>query len=190
MATTEQQGLNGSKRQAGYFCHLSVDDKHAGAIMVTNQIGVPLEFKYTEPIVVTKMHKLLYGSSLDRYLHETVIRERLARELQNIPEFFLAPYDEKEFIGPIAEKEMIAIQRIKAGQMDLTGPLTRLRDREVIIELEDGVLLRLAFSTLDDAVQRYAVTWLQELGRTMDVLEPLDRIAHALRNVCFDQKKA
>jgi hypothetical protein len=190
MVNNERHGSNNGRKQAGYFCHLKLDEKHTGAILVTNQIGVPLEFKYTEPVVVTKLHKILYGSSLERYLHETLIRDRLSRELRSDPEFFLAPYDEKDFIGAIAGKEMVAVQRLKQGPGDSAGPFTRVRDREALVQLEDGLDLRIAFSTADDAVQRYIVAWLQELGRTMDVLEPMDRVANALRSLCGHDKKA
>jgi len=190
MTNSERQAATPGRRQAGYFCHLKLEEKHTGAILVTNQIGVPLEFKYTEPVVVTKLHKILYGSSLERYLHETVIRDRLARELRSEPEFFLAPFDEKEFLSPLAGKEMVAMQRLKQGQGEGAGPFTRIRDREVIAQLEDGLDVRLAFSTPDDTIQHYVVAWLQELGRTMDVLEPLDRVLCALRSLCGDEKKA
>jgi len=189
MANNEHQGSSSGKRQAGYFCHLKIDEKHTGAILITDQIGVPLEFKYTEPVVVTKLHRILYGSSLDRYLHESVIRDRLAKELRTSPEFFLAPYEEKDYLGELAGKEMIAVQRIRPGQTDPAGPFIRIRDREAIVELEDGVQFRLAFSTADDAAQQFAVTWLQELSRTMDILEPMDRISSALRSICGDEKK-
>jgi hypothetical protein len=186
---TERPGAN-HKRQAGYFSHMRFDERHTGAILVTNQIGVPLEFKYTEPVLVTRLHRILYGSSLERYLHETVIRDRLARDLRSEPEFFIAPYEEREFIGPMASREMIAIQRLNAGQNETTGPFTRVREREAIIEIEEGTQLRLAFSSADEALQNYAATWLQELGRTMDVLEPLERLSTALRTLCSNGKKS
>jgi hypothetical protein len=189
MLTSERTTLNG-KRQAGYFSHMRFDEKHTGGILVTNQIGVPLEFKYTEPVVVTGMHRILYGSSLERYLHETVIRDRLARELRSEPEFFLCPYDEKEYLAPMASREMIAVQRLRAGQSEAAGPFTRIREREAIVEMEEGIQLRLAFSSPDESVQNYAAAWLQELGRTMDVTEPLERLAGALRTLCGNNRKA
>jgi len=189
MTTIDRHGANSTRRQAGYFCHLKLDQKHAGAILVTDQIGVPLEFKYTEPVTVTNLHRILYGSSLERYLHETVIRDRLARELRSEPEFFLAPYDEKDFLSPLAGKEMVAVQRLKPGQGDGAGDFTRIREREAVVQLDEGLDLRLAFSTADDAVQHSIVAWLQELGRTMDVLEPMDRVANALKSLCGDEKR-
>lgn len=188
MTVNERVRTNG-KRLAGYFCHRRFDEKHTGAILVTNQVGVPVEFKYTEPVVVTRMHKILYGAALDRYLHETVIRERLSRELRTEPEFFLTPYDEKDFLAPMVSKEMMAVQRMAPGQCEASGPFTRIREREAIVALEEDLLLRVAFSTADDAVQHYAATWLQELGRTMDVLEPIDRVFSALRSLCGEDKR-
>ena len=153
-----------------------------GAVLVTNQIGVPLEFKYTEPVVATKLHKILYGSVLEKYLHETVIRDKLGSEIRTVPNYFITSYDEKEFLGSIGDKEMVAVQKYALPPGELSGPFSRIRDREAVIELEDDpVFLRLAFSTANETVQHEIAAWLQEIARTMDLLEPLDRITSASR---------
>lgn len=189
MQVQEKSASNQSRKNVGYFCHLRIDEKHMGAILVTNQVGVPLEFKYTEPVVATRLHKILYGSVLDRYLHETVIRDRLAREIRSFPDYFIAPYDEKDYLGSVADKEMIAVQRYNLPPGEISGPFNRIREREAIIELEEEkILLRLAFSTPDETVQHNMAAWLQEIARTMDVLEPLDRIASALKSICGEAK--
>ena len=82
-----------SQNHVGYFRHHRIDEKHMGAILITNRIGVPLEFKYTEPVVATKLHKILYGSVLEKYLHETVIRDRLGSEIREAPDYFITSYD-------------------------------------------------------------------------------------------------
>ncbi len=188
---TRERSANGAvrSRQIGYFCHLSLDKKHLGAIMVTNQVGVPLEFKYTEPVTTTRLHKVLYGASLDRYLHETVIRERLSREVRSEPEYFLSSYEEKDFLGTLAGREMMAVQVFPLAQRESSGPFTRVRDNEAIVEMDDGAVLRLAFSTTDDAIQRNMVTWLQEVARTMDILEPMERVISALKMLCGEEKQ-
>jgi hypothetical protein len=189
MPTLERQAANPAG-QVGYFCHLNIEEKHMGAILVTNQIGVPLEFKYTEPVVATKLHRILYGSVLERYLHETVIRDRLGREIRSTPSYFIAPYEEKEFLGSLANREMIAIQKCGLPPSDLAGPFTRIREREAIMELEgEPVFFRLAFSTSDQTAQEEMVSWIRDIARTMDVMEPLDRIASALTNICGEVKR-
>jgi hypothetical protein len=187
----EKQITAASRKQAGYFCHLRIGEKHMGGILITNQIGVPVEFKYTEPVVATRLHKILYGSVLDKYLHETVIRDRLAREVRSVPDYFISNYDEKEFLGPVADREMVAVQKCGFPPEDVSGVFTRVREREAIMQLEDDcVFLRLAFSTADEATQLSVAAWLQDLARTMDVLEPLERISTALTTICGEIKKS
>ena len=189
--TMDRQVSTPSRKQVGYFCHLSSGERHMGGILITNQIGVPMEFKYTEPVVATKLHKILYGSVLEKYLHETVIRDRLAREVRSIPDYFITSYDEKAYLGPIAEREMVAIQKCSFPPEEVKGAFTRIREREAIIQLEDdAVLLRLAFSTADEAAQLNLAAWLQDLACTMDVLEPLERISTALNIICGEGKKS
>jgi hypothetical protein len=190
MPIQERQVINPSRKQAGYFCHLRIDEKHIGAVLVTNQIGVPLEFKYTDPVVATKLHKILYGSVLEKYLHETVIRDRLGREVRTSPNYFITSYDEKEFLGCIADREMMAVQKCALPPAEYSGPFSRIREREVIVKLEEEPsFLRLAFSTADETIQQNMVAWLQEIAGTMDVMEPLDRITSALISICGDGKK-
>lgn len=189
MPVQEKQPTIAARRQVGYFCHLRIGEKHLGGILVTNQIGVPLEFKYTEPVTASELHKILYGPVLDKYIHETVLRDRLARDVRTEPEYFIAPYEEREFLSSVAGKEMMAVQRFKAAPGEVSGHFTRIRDREVVVELEEGPVLRLAFSTSDDSQQHEMVTWLQEVCRTMDILEPLDRVATALRSLCGEEKR-
>ena len=82
------------------------------------------------------------------------------------------------------------MQRCKVPPGETSGSFTRIRDREAIVELEEEpVFLRLAFSTGDETIQLNMVTWLQEIARTMDVLEPLDRIACALTSICGEGKR-
>ncbi len=190
MLAQEKHPANGNRKQVGYFCHLKIDEKHLGGILVTNQIGVPLEFKYTEPVVATRLHKILYGSVLERYIHETILRDRLAREVHIEPDYFIEPYDDKEFLSTIGGKECMAVQRYTMPSGEPSGTFTRIRDREVMVGLEEGPVLRIAFSTVDDALQHEMVTWLQEIHRSMDILEPLDRVFAALKSLCGEEKKA
>ncbi len=190
MPTQENQPIHPSQKQVGYFRHLKIGEKHIGGILVTNQIGIPLEFKYTDPLVATKLHKILYGSVLEKYLHESVIRDRLAKEIRSTPAYFITPYEEKQFLGAIADKEVLAIQRYPSVSAESSGFFTRVREREAIIELhEEAIVLRVAFSTSDDVLQHRMAAWLQEIAGTMDILEPLDRINSALTSLCGDGKK-
>ena len=122
---------------------------------------------------------------LEKYLHETVIRERLGAEIRTRPDYFIVPYDEKEYLGSVAGREMVAIQKYNMPPGELSGPFNRIRENEAVIELEeDSILLRLAFSTSDETTQHNIAAWLQEIALTMNLLEPMDRITSALKSIC------
>lgn len=176
-------------QQVGYFYHLAADGRYLGGILVTNGIGVPLEFKYTEPITLNRLQRTLYGAALERHLHETVTRDPLARDLNSDPRYILTGFEEKEYLRTFAGREMIAVQGIRSASSEPGGPLARSRDREALIVTDEGPGLRAAFSTSDEAVQQEMIAWLQGLSRTMDLLEPLERIRAALRMLVGDERR-
>lgn len=160
-----------------------------GGVLVTNEIGVPVEFKYTEPVSLNRMQKTLYGAVLDRYLHEKVIRDSLARELQSNPKYIITGFEEKEYLGTLAGREMVALQEIRSASSEPGGSLTRPRDRETVITTDDSPGLRAAFSTSDETLQQDMISWLQGVAQTMDLLEPLDRIKAALKIIFSDERR-
>jgi hypothetical protein len=189
MQAPEHEGKTPSTRQVGYFCHLGIDGKHLGGILVTNEIGVPLEFKYTEPVMLHKLQKTLYGAALERYLHETVTRDPLARELHSDPKYVITGFEEKEYLATFAGREMIALQGVRSATSEPAGSFARTRDREALIMTDEGPGLRAAFSTSDEAAQQDIITWLQGISRTMDLLEPLERVKAALKMLASDERR-
>ncbi len=189
MLASEREERPAPRQGIGYYCQTGSDGKHVGGMLVTNRIGVPLEFKYTEPVTITRLQKILYGAVLDRYLQETLLRECLARELSSDPEYFITDFDSKEYLGALAGREMIAVQEVRSAPGGQTQPAAIARTRESIVEIEDGPTLRVAFSTSDDAVRQVIVGWLKEVGKTMDVVEPIDRVKAALRAILAEGRR-
>ena len=55
---------------------------YIGGLMVTDRRGLPLEFRYTDPIQSTKIQQVLYGQVLHNYIKREVILETLLRNLE------------------------------------------------------------------------------------------------------------
>ncbi len=189
MPAPEQEVRSTATQQVGYFCHIGLDGRHLGGILVTNEIGVPLEFKYTEPVALHRLQKTLYGAALDRYLHETVTRDPLARELHSDPKYVITGYEEKEYLGTFGGREMVALQGVRSASSDPGGSFGRARGREALILTEEGPGLRAAFSTSDEGVQESIIAWLQGVSRTMDLLEPLERVKAALKMLAGEERR-
>jgi len=73
----------------GYLSVLNIKNKHIGGILVINDLGIPVEFKYSEPVTPTKLQEIIYGSSLEYYLHTEIIAKGLIQKVENRPEFIL-----------------------------------------------------------------------------------------------------
>ena len=75
------------KLSFGYVLSLSVaEDVFMGGAMVTDAYGLPLEFRYTEPVRATKLQRILYGDVLEKYIHGDVIAGNLIGRLDQKPE--------------------------------------------------------------------------------------------------------
>ena len=80
----------GGKTGFGYVLSLSVaEDVFMGGAMVTDAYGLPLEFRYTEPVRATKLQRILYGDVLEKYIHGDVIAGNLIGRLEQKPDLFL-----------------------------------------------------------------------------------------------------
>ena len=78
------------KLALGYVLSLPVaEDVFMGGAMVTDAAGLPLEFRYTEPVRATKLQRILYGDVLEKYIHGDVIAANLIGRLEQKPDLFL-----------------------------------------------------------------------------------------------------
>src|SRR5476649_1728686 len=65
------------------------DDVYMGGAMVTDLFGLPVEFRYTEPVAATKLQRILYGDVLERYIQTDVIIAHLLEHLESKPTLFM-----------------------------------------------------------------------------------------------------
>lgn len=79
------------KIKIGYFASQKNEEQYIGGIMITDHLSIPLEFKYTEPIRPTRIHKIIFGKVLEKYIGDDVIKKNLFKEIKNIPAVFLSP---------------------------------------------------------------------------------------------------
>ena len=68
-----------------YFMAVKEGGSYLGGLLVTDSGGIPLDFRYTEPITPTKLQSVLYGKALEPHLKEEVIQKTLLKELKTAP---------------------------------------------------------------------------------------------------------
>ena len=173
-----------TEKKIGYFSQLKLDASFMGGILITNQFSVPLEFKYTEPIVPTEMQKILFGKALEKYIKSTMIRDHLAKEIGIKPSLYIVGHEDRYHLTPIDGRDTVAVQKVPVPPSAMAGRVARTKDREVIVQLDSSDFVRLTFVTPAEAAQQEIINLLTEFSQNMDVVEPLERVENALRSLC------
>lgn len=65
------------------------DEDYAGAILVTDDQGIPLEFRYTEKVKPTELQKTLYGKTLLTNIGVSLCGVPLIQAIETRPNFVL-----------------------------------------------------------------------------------------------------
>jgi hypothetical protein len=159
---------------------------YLGGLLLTDISGIPIDFRYTEPITPTKLQAVLYGKALEPHLKEEVIQKTLLKELKSAPDLFiLPPADMAGGWNGDSRCPALALQKTQETPMARLGETFRASPREVLLQAgEGGSPLRVIFaSAVDSAAQEQALQKLQEAAYHMDPVEPLERVYAALQTL-------
>ncbi len=190
----------------GYLLVTSpVPNVYIGGLMVIDNCGLPVEFRYTEPIQPTKIQQILYGSVLTRYIKTDVILETLLKSLDTNPTLLIVN-DESFLTKSVKDFEMIRLTETKAPPLKSLGGCEKISAMEYLLQLTpetSPVRVQLAMGIpvmqpvggpkslpdkeLDpenDFMASKVYTILLETGQRTDVLEPLTRVEKALATLC------
>ncbi len=169
-----------------YFMAVKEGASYLGGLLVTDPSGIPLDFRYTEPITPTRLQSILYGKSLEPHLKEEVIQKTLLKELKAAPDLFILGAAELAggWAGD-AKCPALAVQKSQEPPLGKLGEAFRVGGRELLLQVADGAApLRVVFATgVDAAAQEQAVQKLLEAGYHMDLTEPMERVAAALQSL-------
>ncbi len=174
------------KIKIGYFSSQKNDDQYIGGIMITDHEALPVEFKYTEPIKPTPIHKIIYGKVLEKYIGEEVIKKRLFKEMKNTPSVYFVT--ELELLGEdsVSQVPMVALQKTTLPGLSAAGDFQRVKDKEIIIQpLTSKNPLKLTFFSAEPDVQEKVMNTLRTFIDKIDVIEPFTRIETALKALCL-----
>ncbi len=163
----------------GYMMVLRMDENgYLGGIMVTDAYAIPLEFKYSEPIKPTGLQKILYGSSIEKYLMVDVIAKKLIQNVQEKPKFILL--DDSRLLGLQSKSPIIYIANSSKNEKEKESD--ELREGLNTEELEAGFKIVYTGTLTSEDMK-----WLERLSDEIDILEPFQRLKEALKYVCSEE---
>lgn len=186
-----------------------VTNVYIGGLMVVDGRGLPVEFRYTEPIQPTNLQQILYGSVLSRYIKSEVILDTLLKSLETKPHL-LVVNDESFLLPELANRdfEVVRLTETKSAPLKGVGTYEKISAAEFLlqltsetspirVQLNDGPLTSAPDTvggprSLPDkssepdtdfgSMRAYGL--LCEAGRVMDVMEPIKRVEKALTVLC------
>jgi hypothetical protein len=173
------------KFKIGYFSSLKNEDQYIGGVMVTDIMSIPLEFKYTEPIRPTSIHRIIFGKVLEKYISEEVIKKSLLKELKNTPVILLV--NQLELLGEdtVNHVPMVALQTTSLPGLSVAGESQRIKDKEIILQpMTSKTPLKLTFFTPEPDVQEKVMNMLRSFIDKIDLYEPFTRVETALKALC------
>src|SRR5579875_2534162 len=127
------------KTSVGYVLSLAVAEQvFMGGAMVTDASGLPLEFRYTEPVRATKLQRVLYGDVLEKYIHGDVIVLNLIGRLEQKPDLFLVADSTLLPVLQAAGKKAAALVPARVPPLKEYGAEQDSADNEFLLQLSDS----------------------------------------------------
>jgi hypothetical protein len=169
----------------GYLTIEARENFFRGAALVTDARGIPLDFRYTEPVRPTKLERILYGGALDIYLREEVIMGNLLGAVEVSPSLWLV--DSDELIGPVqklTKLQAVAIETTGRQPLETSGKCEPAPDGGFIFQA-DNISSPLRLSVSQENVSKIAqiAESLATAAQDMELMEPFARIAKAFEAV-------
>ncbi len=152
---------------------------YVGGLMVTDTSGLPVDFRFTDPVTPTRLQRALYGGVLDRYLRTEVVLRTLMDALEQPPSLLVVD-DPSLLDEPIDICPMAFVGPSRSDALGAVGTRSGQGSDTYLLQVsESGHPLRVTLPSGSGDEEPVGAV-LAELGTRMDVLEPLERVRAAL----------
>ncbi len=150
------------------------EENYTGGVLITDGYGIPLEFKYSEPIKPTNLQKILYGKSIEKFITVDIISKKLLLSVQEKPRFVLI--NDLSLINSVSKYPLVYIYSASKETQEEENI-----DREEFTVIDIGQQMNLMFKGKLTSEEQQ---WFQKLAREFDMTEPFVRLKEAVVYVC------
>lgn len=142
-------------------------DIFSEALILVDENGYPIDYRYTDKISVTEIQRAFYGAKLKEYLSTEIFGARLLDDLEHQPSILLVNEKDLLELRNQIDYPIIFIQNEKSNRNNLRH--TKLTHPENEQDLEKSEVL------------------LIKCEKKFDILEPFNRINQAIKS--FENEK-
>lgn len=159
---------------------------YMGAVLVCDTKGFPLEFRYTEPIIPTKIQKVLYGNNLEKYLKVDVIIDSLLKVLSSNYDLLLV--SDETLLEYKDAKNIVKIAPAQNPILSGNDKIQKVEENEALLRIDlSENPIRLIFKPhfkCEGAEFDAITSTLLEMGKNVDITEPLTRVNKSVDLIC------
>ena len=119
----------------------------AGGLLVCDDRGLPVDFRYVEPIKPTKLQRLIYGAALRRYLLVEAIGGGLLKECNATYGLTFVEDDLLIELGGQCSSPMVCLERTELAPLKALGEWERVAGNGITYQASNsGAPVHLRFS--------------------------------------------
>lgn len=163
------------KQKIGFFSLYDTEtpDSYVGALLVTDDNGIPLEFKCTQSVKPTAIQKSLYGDKLKPYIAVTLCGIPLLNSISNKPDLLFVNIPYALGIRPQIEIPTLLIRR--AGEsINLQSNENESEKHRIESESYQAIILQAHPDNKEEAKTMNGK--INQLSNNFDLIEPFDRM--------------
>lgn len=179
-----------SEYKLGYIDILrSSQNEYMGGVLIVDRLGIPIEFRHTETVSPSRVQQVLYGRALERFLKCETLAKCLLGDLQAKPDLLVVP-DAEYF--PLTKNFNFPFVQLSKGArepLEKHGDVVEVNESEMLIQvLSMREPLRVRVDRKNAPTLPAVKGILLDVGRTMDVIEPLSRVQEALKILVLENR--
>ena len=163
----------------------TANESWSGGLLITDDCGLPIDFRYVEPIRPGKLQRLIYGHALKRYLMLDAIALTLLKAASPRVEWVFTGDDLLlELEGKISGR-FVSISNGEKEPMNSVGEWRTNHTGSIFLQVSpSGPPVTLSFNADDDQSTNEIASQLAGLTEKFDFVEPLSRVSTALKEIC------
>ncbi|HOY62770.1 MAG: hypothetical protein BWY28_03265 [bacterium ADurb.Bin236] len=172
-----------SEYKMGYIdIYKSGAGEFMGGALITDRLGIPIEFRHTEPVSPTKVQQILYGRALEKFVKTETLAKCLLGDLKNKPDLLVVADADYYPLTRMFNFPFVQLGKAAREPMEKHGDYAEVSESEIHLQaLSHREPLRVRVDRKNAPTLPAIKSILTDVTRTMDVLEPLSRVQEALK---------
>jgi hypothetical protein len=155
----------------------SENEKYSGGLLIVNEKGLPLSFKYTTPIQPGKIQKIIFGNNLKSYLASEIIGKKLLSEEKELSFIFV---DDSEIIEFVETDKNLLFLKETYNQSENHFKGT---EGAIITSPNRGLKIQSSKEITSEIFEK-----IKNFSDYFDLYEPFSRLKEALSHICSSEE--